>query len=138
MWDAVLAACHLTDQIPTDSARSAWRRAVSELGRAGATPAEVASRAAGFRELWPHATLTPTALARRWAEIPSGKAGAPAVPDPIAQAAGRGRGLARTDILTEELDDLVPADPAEADAFRTAFLEERWRMHANDPIVVLT
>lgn len=137
MWDAVLLACHLDGQVPTDSARGAWSKAVSELRRVGATPTEVAARAAAFRAQWPGATLTPTALARRWAEI-SPKNTTAARHDPVALAAGRGRNLARTDIPDDELGQHVPVDLAEGHAFRQAFFEERWRQHKDDPLVVLS
>lgn len=67
LWDAVMSACGITDP-PTDSARGAYNRAVKDLRGAGAEPDEVRKRAAAFRDRWPEASLTPTALARRWPE----------------------------------------------------------------------
>lgn len=131
VWDAVLAACHLTDQVPTTSAAGAWRKAVSELRRVGATPVDVVAKARAFRQTWPAATLTPTALARRWAEItPAAHTGAELELDHVAQAAGLGRNLARTDLTDEELEHHVPTDPSQASAFRTAVALERQKAGA--------
>lgn len=67
LWEAVLEACGITGT-PTPSARGAYNRAVADLRAVEATPEEVIGRAAMFRARWPGASLTPTALARRWAE----------------------------------------------------------------------
>lgn len=69
LWEAVLTECGLTDTTPTASARGAWNRAVKELRDLEVTPDDVTARARLFRHRWPGATLTPTALARRWPEL---------------------------------------------------------------------
>jgi hypothetical protein len=67
LWDALLAACGINGPIP-DSARGAYNRALKDLRGAGATPDSIHQRAVVFRTRWPSVSLTPTALARRWAE----------------------------------------------------------------------
>ena len=68
LWEAVITACGLDGGTPTDRERSAWNGAVKSLRSAKATPGEVTARAACYRARWPHVSLTPTALARRWTE----------------------------------------------------------------------
>lgn len=67
VWDALMDACDVEQPITT-SARGAYNRAAKDLRSARATPDEISRRAAVFRHRWPEASLTPTALARRWAE----------------------------------------------------------------------
>lgn len=72
LWDAVMAACSIdTEAIPA-SARGAYNRAIRDLRAIGATPEQVEEKAAGWRRSWSQVTMTPTALARRWSEIPAG------------------------------------------------------------------
>jgi hypothetical protein len=80
LWDSVLAACGLTGSKPTASARGAWNRAVKELRDLEVAPDDVDLRARLFRSRWPGATLTPSALARRWPELASRPVVAPGVP----------------------------------------------------------
>lgn len=68
LWEAVITACGLDGGTPTDRERKAWNGAVKSLREAKATPGEVTARAACYRARWPHVSLTPTALARRWTE----------------------------------------------------------------------
>lgn len=63
----VVAGVDLADIPP--SARGAYNRARADLAAVGATPEEVIRRGAIFRATWPDIRLTPTALARRWAEV---------------------------------------------------------------------
>lgn len=67
VWDTLLEVCAVTDPIPR-AARGAYNRAVADLRAVDATPDEIRRRAAVFRVRWPNVSLTPTALARRWAE----------------------------------------------------------------------
>lgn len=67
LWEALLGACGISGPIPA-SARGAYNRAVADLRDLGVTPADIRARARVFRLRWPSASLTPTALARRWAE----------------------------------------------------------------------
>lgn len=69
VWDAVMDACQIDTASIPGSARGAYNKAVADLKQANADPDEIARRAMHFRMHWPDITLTPTALARRWAEI---------------------------------------------------------------------
>lgn len=66
---AVLTVCEIDRASLTDSAKGPIRKAVAELRQVGATPDEVAERAQRYRAAWPAINLTPTALARHWAEF---------------------------------------------------------------------
>lgn len=143
LWDTLIDVCGLTGVAPTGSARGAWNRARRDLAAVGATPDEIRARAAAYRRRWPGASLTPTALARRWAEcVAAGPSSTtspgvghtpPPPPDRLEQARGLGRNLARTDLPSDELDGHVPRDLAEGAAFREAFLEERARLESRRP-----
>ena len=43
-------------------------RALKDLREVGASPDDIHSRADTYRSKWPDVSLTPSALARRWAE----------------------------------------------------------------------
>lgn len=68
LWESVLAACGVDPGDVTASSRGAYAKAVADLRQVHADPAEVERRAAGYRSRWPQASLTPSALARHWAE----------------------------------------------------------------------
>lgn len=67
LWDAMLDACGIHEQ-PTESARGAYNRARKDLAAVGATPEETHRRAAIHRLKWPDISITPSSLARHWAE----------------------------------------------------------------------
>jgi hypothetical protein len=67
-WEMMLEVCGIDASDIPASARGAYNRAVKDLRSVGATPEEIVRRAWVFRQRWPEASLTPTALARRWAE----------------------------------------------------------------------
>lgn len=67
LWESMLVVCGISGAI-SPSARGAYNRARADLAACGATPIEVQERAAIYRMRWPSASLTPTALARRWSE----------------------------------------------------------------------
>ena len=67
LWDSMLAACEIHEQ-PTESARGAYNRARKDLAGVGATPEEIHRRAGIHRLKWPDISLTPSSLARHWAE----------------------------------------------------------------------
>lgn len=96
VWDAVMTACAVDVTAITDSARGAYNKAVWDLKRAGATPDEIARRAALYRIHYTDAALTPTALARHWAEV-----------------AEPPRRLARSDVTTAQNAALVARLEAE-------------------------
>lgn len=78
LWDALMAACQVdTTGIPK-SARGAYNTAVADLRQISATPAQITLRARRYRQRWPNASLTPTALARRWGELADGTRDSPA------------------------------------------------------------
>lgn len=69
IWDAVIEACGLDSTQMTGSARGAANRACAELRGVGATPALIAERANAHRQQWPKMSLTPTSLAKNWAQL---------------------------------------------------------------------
>jgi hypothetical protein len=69
IWDALLAVCQIDPSGVAKSARGAYNTAAADLRSLGATPSEISRRARQYRRQWPGVSLTPTALARRWAEI---------------------------------------------------------------------
>lgn len=71
LWDAVMFACEIDPATISASARGAYNRAIRDLRAIDATPEQVAEKAAGWRRSWSAVTMTPTALARRWSEIPT-------------------------------------------------------------------
>ena len=77
IWDALMAACGVdTSQIPEDS-RGAYNRAVKQLKEIKATPGQITLRAKRYRDKWTTASLTPTALVRRWPELDTSTAPPP-------------------------------------------------------------
>jgi hypothetical protein len=94
LWDAVMAACGIEPGDITDSSRGAYNRAVADLRKLGVDPDEVRNRAAGFKLRWRDASLTPTALVRRWGECSNTAALQPAVSNgqaALLRAQARGR-----------------------------------------------
>lgn len=71
LWEAMLEACGLRQEDMTKGARGACNSARKDLGAVGATPEEVRRRAAIYRRKFPGAELTPTALAKQWAQCGS-------------------------------------------------------------------
>jgi hypothetical protein len=67
LWEAVMAACGVDGATLTPSARGAANKALAELRSVDATPAQVHQRAQVHRATW-DVRLTPTSLARHWAE----------------------------------------------------------------------
>lgn len=70
LWDSMLDACGIHEK-PTESARGAYNRARKDLAAVGATPEEIHRRADIHRLRWPDISLTPSSLARHWAECAS-------------------------------------------------------------------
>lgn len=70
VWDAVMEACDIDQAAISKSARGAYNAAVRDLKAMGATPEQIAVKAANWLRYWSTVTITPTALVRRWAEIP--------------------------------------------------------------------
>jgi hypothetical protein len=72
LFDALAASCGIAVPDLTRSARGALNRALKDLREVDATPAEVSARAGRYRERWPKVSLTPSALAKHWAELTDG------------------------------------------------------------------
>ena len=64
-----MAVCGVDTASVTASSRGAYNRAVGDLRRVAATPAEVSRRGRRWSQVFPGAALTPPALARHWAEL---------------------------------------------------------------------
>lgn len=69
IFDALVDACGLDPGELTKSARGALNAAVKQLRDVDATPDEIATRGRRYRKQWPDATLTPTALAKNYAQL---------------------------------------------------------------------
>lgn len=76
LWEAVLDGCGITGPL-TPSARGAYNRAVADLRSVGAEPTDVPQRVANYRTLFGDCALTPTALAKHWAQCAAPAAGRP-------------------------------------------------------------
>lgn len=68
IWDALLAACQIDTTSLTAAARGSYNAARKQLADVGATPDEINQRAANYRSHFPNAPLTPSALAKQWAQ----------------------------------------------------------------------
>lgn len=68
LFDAAVDACQIDPAELTRPARGALNAALKDLRAVDATPDEIHQRAEAYRRMWPTVTLTPTALARHWAE----------------------------------------------------------------------
>ena len=69
LYDVVLTVCNIDPDEVSRTARKPYDVAVTDLRRLGATGDDVMDKAMAFRRQWPNASLTPTALVRRWAEL---------------------------------------------------------------------
>lgn len=67
--EAIAEACGTNLAELTASARGALAKAASELREIDATPDEIEVRSRRYRAKWPNAALTPSALAKHWAEF---------------------------------------------------------------------
>lgn len=112
LWEALLAACGIDPDELTDSARGAANKAAAQLRGVNATPAQVKLRARVWPQRFEGATLTPTALARHWAQLAPNVVGGPEPPNAALAAAdadqrrARGEACARChDRGTYELED---------------------------------
>lgn len=71
LWDALIAACGITTADITPSSRGGYNKALKEIRDAGATCEDISARARLHRAKWNGASLTPTSLAKHWAELGS-------------------------------------------------------------------
>jgi len=68
IWDALLTACNVDPDKVNSSEASRYGKLVRVLSESDATPEEIFARAMAYRNKFPQATLTPTALVNRWSE----------------------------------------------------------------------
>lgn len=69
LWDALMDACGITPSEITASARGGYNRALKNLRDVGARPEQIHERAEVYREMFRGVVLTPTALAKHWAQL---------------------------------------------------------------------
>jgi hypothetical protein len=84
IFDALVNVCGLNPDELTKSGRGALNRATAELREIGATPEGITARAKVHRQRWPGAELTPSSLAKNYAQLgvdPSRKIRAVPSPD---------------------------------------------------------
>jgi hypothetical protein len=84
IFDALVNVCGLNPGELTKSGRGALNRATAELRDIGATPEGITARAKVHRQRWPGAELTPSSLAKNYAQLgvdPSRKIRAVPSPD---------------------------------------------------------
>lgn len=68
IWDALLTACDVNPDKVNSNEASRYGKLVKILKESDATPEEIFARAMAYRQKFPKATLTPTALVNRWSE----------------------------------------------------------------------
>lgn len=68
IFEVLLAVCGIDPDDVSATARPPYLKAARDLAGLGASPECVMDRAVAYRQTWPAAALTPTALVRRWAE----------------------------------------------------------------------
>lgn len=68
IWDSLLIVCGVDPNKVNSSEASRYGRMVRILNECNATPEEIQVRAHVYRQKFPNATLTPTALVNRWSE----------------------------------------------------------------------
>lgn len=70
LWSALLEACGIDPRAKLSAAeRGAYNKATKGMREREATPDDIRQVAAAYRVVWPDATLTPSALDRRWSEV---------------------------------------------------------------------
>ena len=80
IFEAITEACGLDLDELTSSARGAANKAAKELREIGASPEGIHARARLYVQKWPDAALTPSALAKNYAQLGARKNGARASP----------------------------------------------------------
>lgn len=68
IWDALLTACNVDPNSVNSSEAGRYGKMVKVLNESKATPEEIFARAQTYRQKFPQASLTPTALVNRWSE----------------------------------------------------------------------
>jgi hypothetical protein len=91
LFEELIAACGLSLEELTRSARGATNAALKQLREVNATPGEIGTRAGRFRSMYPGLTLTPNALAKHW----------PALAGTGANPSANGQRRSNTDAIRE-------------------------------------
>ena len=74
IWDTLLEVCGVNPDKVNSSEASRYGRMVRILNESEATPDDIRARAAVYRNKFPNATMTPSALVNRWSECdPTGQ-----------------------------------------------------------------
>lgn len=68
IWDTLLLVCNVNPDNVNSSEAGRYGRMVKVLKESNATPEEITARAQTYKQKFPMATLTPTALVNRWSE----------------------------------------------------------------------
>lgn len=69
LWDVLCLACKINQTEITKSLRGELNKAISELKKVEAKPRDVLRRSVVYRQKFPGAALTPSALAKHWATL---------------------------------------------------------------------
>ncbi|HEY7823045.1 MAG TPA: helix-turn-helix domain-containing protein [Acidimicrobiia bacterium] len=69
LFESIATACGISLQGMTRTARGQLNKATKELREVGATPDQVAAKSKAYRQQYPNATLTPTALIKHWSSF---------------------------------------------------------------------
>lgn len=93
LWEAMLDACGIRSDEITSSARGAYNAARKALADVHATADDVHQRAMNYRAMFPDAALTPSALAKQWAQCGRTVPAVARVVDPALAAVQRTREL---------------------------------------------
>ncbi len=68
IWDTLLQVCGVNPDKVNSSEASRYGRMVRVLNECSATPEQIQARAAVYKQKFPNATMTPSALVNRWSE----------------------------------------------------------------------
>ena len=83
IFEAITEACGLDIDELTSSARGAANKAAKELREVGASPDGIHARAKVYRQKWADRELTPSALARHYAQLGAKAKGPPKAGSPV-------------------------------------------------------
>jgi hypothetical protein len=73
LWVALIEELDIRAEELTEYQRGALNKALQQLRQVNATPEEIHRRCKIYKELYPSAALTATALAKHWAECRPGR-----------------------------------------------------------------
>jgi hypothetical protein len=76
IYEALLSACDISRPFPSN-AEGKYRKATKELAQIGVSVSDIPARARVYREKWPNATISPSALAKHWGECASQRSALP-------------------------------------------------------------